>query len=115
MAATYDALLDEHEDEATFDCGCRMVRNEESGQGLVEFYFCPGHKVSDHHIHVGVRGGLVQYVDSVPPGVTVHVIDYDTEGSGDDELCSCDRAEDEHSHEEFTAGTTMGRGFRGQA
>lgn len=43
----YDALLDAHEQEARLDCGCLLKRNEESGQDLVEFYFCAMHKESE--------------------------------------------------------------------
>jgi len=42
-------------------------------------------------IRVGVHGGLVQWVEGVPEGVEVQVLDYDTDGV-DDGLLSADGA-----------------------
>ena len=40
----------------------------------------------DKIITVTVEGGVVQSVDGIPDGVTVRVLDFDTDGAEDDSL-----------------------------
>lgn len=49
-----------------------------------------------------IAGGLVSAVDK-PPDVAVEIIDFDIEGSDDEELCHCEMASDPHFHAEHPA------------
>lgn len=40
-----------------------------------------------HEIAITLEGGIIQDIDNIPPGVTVKVMDFDTDGVDESELC----------------------------
>ena len=49
---------------------------------------------------VFIEGGVASNVEQ-PDDVDVHIIDFDTEGAVDGELCTCERAFSPHFHAEY--------------
>ena len=49
---------------------------------------------------IHVEGGNVQGVEQ-PPDVDVHIIDLDTDGVDQEELCTCERGAEPHLHAEY--------------
>lgn len=46
-----------------------------------------------HEIIITVEGGVIQSIDNIPPGVTIKVQDFDTEGSTEDEITESENGE----------------------
>ena len=49
---------------------------------------------------VYIEGGVASNVEH-PPDVDVHIIDFDTEGAADGQLCTCERGAEPHIHAEY--------------
>jgi hypothetical protein len=42
--------------------------------------------IPHHQITVTVEGGLIQEIENIPPGISVLVMDFDTDGTDEDEV-----------------------------
>ena len=49
---------------------------------------------------VHIQGGLVNDVEK-PADIEVHIIDLDTEGQGDEDICTCEMSSKPHLHGEY--------------
>jgi hypothetical protein len=59
-------------------------------QTKTEHQFTEEQEPSSHTIYTVVDGGLVQEVRGIPPGIEVHILDYDIEGADEVQISPLD-------------------------
>lgn len=80
----YDALIEEHEEQAVLDCGCILDRSVAFETGAVAFTYCPMHDAAADLLELlqrGVRlfgghmGGPGDHVTSIEVEQRINLID----------------------------------------